>query len=338
VEGEGLDTFVPVLELLDRRRIELFCYADGRLNAPLAVRARQRANSWFDLDGVDDATAALVIANDDLDVLIELDGPTRCTRPALFAGRPSALALAAYGVAEVAPALGFDGSIGPQSAWSTEVADRIVGIPGGIAALPTNLLPIRHEPRESGPTVFGTLAQRWQIGAETAAAWAAILAALPEATLVLNLERLGGLEAAHDLALRFGAILPQDRVLSIGRGDTLTDYLRAIDILLDPIDNPHPDEALAALALGMPVLTCRSAVPRASMLAAWLEAAGLEELVAADRAAYEAAAARYGEPPARRALAERVGIVADAELTEGPARQAARLGAALEAAVSRLGR
>jgi protein O-GlcNAc transferase len=333
-EGDGLGAIVPVIELLDRRRIELFCYAAGQVDAALAVRIRQRANSWLDLNDTDDATAAVVIGNDDLDVLIDLDGPTRTPRPALFAARPAAMALSLYGIAEAAAALGFDGVVGGDSAWPAGGPGAILGIPGGIAVLPSNLTQRPPPPRGGRPVIFGSLAPHWRIGPDTAAAWAAILAAVPEAKIVLDLRRLGGLEAARDLATRFGAILPQDRVLSIDSGDMLDEYLPAVDLLLDPLDNPQSEDALAALALGRPVITCRSTMPRASLLATWLDRAGLGDLVAADRDAYVAGAAALAEAGRCEAITERVGAIIAAEMTEGAARQAARLGAAIHALVT----
>jgi protein O-GlcNAc transferase len=332
-EGEGLDALVPVIELLDRRRIELFCYADGRIDAPLAVRIRQHAAIWRDLRETDDATARFMIGNDDLDVLIELDGPTRRTRPELFATRLAALVLGAYGIAEAAGSQGFDGVIGDALAYPSNAPGTVLRVPGGLAALPSSLSQPGDPVRAARPLVFGTLAACWQIGPETAEAWAAILAAVPEATLVLDLRRLGGLEAAHDLAGRFGAVLPQDRVLSIDCGDARGDYLISVDVLLDPLDNPDPDEALAALALGMPVVTCRSTMPRAALLATWLETAGLGELVAADRGEYVAGAAAFAESDRRQAIAARVAAAVAAELADGATRQARHLGAAIQAAL-----
>ena len=330
-EGDGLDTLVPVIELLDRKRIELFCYAAGVVDAPLAIRVRQRASTWCDLRDLDDDTARVIVANDDLDLLIDLDGPTRCARPALFAARPAALALSAYGIAEGAQALGFDGVIGDAAADAPGIVLRV---PGGIAALPSNLQPLARPERETRPTVFGSLAHGWQISAETVAAWGALLAAAPETLLVLDLERLGGLEAAHSLATRFGSVLPPDRVLTFDGRVQQTPYFFAVDLLLDPLDNPQPEEALASITLGTPVITCRSEMPRASLLATWLETAGLAELVAADPAGYVAAAASLSDPVRREALGERIAALVRTELADGAARQAARLGAVLHAAVT----
>ena len=333
-EGEGLDTLVPVLELLDRRRIELFCYAAGLSGAGLAVRTRQRSNHWCELQDLDDATAELVVRNDELDLLIDLDGPTRCARPGLFAARPAEQALTLYGVPEAAPALGFDGVLGDATAYPAETSGRVVRVPGGLATLPTSIVPLTRPPREAGPTVFGTLAYRWQIGPETVAAWAALLAAAPEATLVLNMDRLGGLEAANDLAASYAGTLPRDRILTSSNGEALTDYLLSVDLLLDPIGNPHPDEALAALALGVPVVTCRSAMPRSALLASWLEGAGLGELVAGGRDDYVRIAAGFVDPTARQAIVDRVAAAVTTELSAGAMRQAAQLGAALYAAAT----
>ena len=332
--GDGLDTLIPIIELLDRRRIELYCYAAGPSGTALAVRARQRSNSWCDLNDLDDATAGMVMRNDDLDMLIDLDGPTRGTRPGLFAARPAALAVTAYGIAEAAEALGFDGVIGDPGAYATDGPGTIIRVPGGLAVLPGNLTPLVRPTRDTRPTSFGSLAYYWQIGPDTVAAWAAILAGAPETRLVLDLQRLGGLEAAHGLATRFAASLPGDRVLTIDCGGAFTDYLLAVDILLDPLDNPQPEEALAALALGTPVLTCRSAMPRAALLASWLDSVGLADLVAADGERYATDAAAFAEPGPRQQLCDRVAAAAAADMPVGATRQAVRLGAAIYAAAT----
>jgi protein O-GlcNAc transferase len=333
-EGEGLDTLVPVLELLDRRRIELFCYAAGLTGAALAVRMRQRSNHWCDLQDLDDATAEIVVRNDDLDLLIDLDGPTRSARPGLVAARPAALGFSVYGIAEAAQALGFDGVIGGESAYPAGAPGTVIRVPGGLAALPSSLTPLSRPPRDDRPTVFGSLAYRWQIGPETVAAWAALLAAAPGTVLALNLERLGGLEAAHDLAGRYAGLLPRDRVLTSNADAALTDYLLSVDVLLDPIGNPHPDEGLAAVALGVPIVTCRSILPRTALLATWLDTAGLGDLVAGDRDEYVEVAARFAAAGERSALIDRVTAAATAEMSAGAMRQSAKLGAALFAAAS----
>ncbi|MEI9985278.1 MAG: hypothetical protein WDN69_20040 [Aliidongia sp.] len=333
-EGEGLDALVPVLELLDRRRIELFCYAAGLTGAALAVRMRQRSNHWCDLQDLDDATAEIVVRNDDLDLLIDLDGPTRSARPGLFAARPAALAFSVYGIAEAAAALGFDGVIGDAAAYPADAPGTVIRVTGGLAALPSSLTPLSRPPRDDRPTVFGSLAYRWQIGPETVAAWAALLTAAPGTILALNLERLGGLEAAHDLAGRYAGLLPRDRVLTSNADAALTDYLLSVDVLLDPIGNPHPDEGLAAVALGVPIVTCRSTMPRTALLATWLETAGLGDLVAGDRDEYVEVAARFAAAGERAALIDRVTAAATAEMAAGAMRQSALLGAALFAAAS----
>ena len=331
-DGDGLDTLIPVIELLDRKRIELFCYAGGVVDASLAVRARQRANAWCDLRELDEATTIVVVANDELDILLDLDGPTRGAHPTLFAARPAALALSVYGIAAGAPALGFDGVIGDPAAYETEAPGRVLRISGGLATLPSNLTPLERPARAGAPIVFGSLAHFWQIGPETVAAWSAILDALPAATLVLDRQRLGGLKGANELANRYGTTLPPDRVMTADPGDNLVEYLMAVDLLLDPLDNPQPDEALAALTLGVPVLTCRSAMPRASMLATWLETAGLAELGAGNAPDYIAAAAGLAAPGGREAIAACVAAAVESARAAGPSRQAAALGAALYAA------
>jgi protein O-GlcNAc transferase len=322
--GGGLDLIIPVIEQLDRRRVRLTVYASGLVRSPLARRARARSDQWQDLSDLDDETAGLIIRNDALDLLIDLDGPTRSTRPALFAGGPAGITLSLYGAPAAAAALGCDGAIGDDLAYP-EGTRRAIRVPGGLASLPNDLPAIERKPAHAGSCIFGTIAARWQIGPATIAAWADILAALPGSKLVLDLALLGGPLAAADFQHQVQAHLSADRVLLKTEASPLAGYLQEIDILLDPLDNPHPDEIVAGIAAGFPAVTCLSATPRAALLASWLERLGLGELVAADASDYIAKAIELADPAARNDMIAKLSIAIAAERADGGAGPAARL-------------
>jgi predicted O-linked N-acetylglucosamine transferase (SPINDLY family) len=209
-----------------------------------------------------------------------------------------------------------------------------VRVAGGFATLPSDLPAIERKPAHAGPCVFGTVAARWQIGPATIAAWADILAAVPGSLLVLDLDLLGGPAAAADFQQLIQAHLPADRILIKTDATPLAGYLREIDVLLDPLDNPHPDEAVIGIASGFPVVTCRSTAPRAALLASWLTRLGLDELVAANASGYIAEATALADPASRERRIAKLSSAVAAERADGGAGPAARLVDALMALVA----
>jgi predicted O-linked N-acetylglucosamine transferase (SPINDLY family) len=287
--GDGLDLFIPVIEHLDRRRVELFVYAGGLTEAPLARRLRTRSNKWQELNDLDDETAAFLVRNDGLDVLIDLDGPLGTDHAVLIAQAPAPHVLAPYTDPAFAKAVGFTGIIGDETTVPAAGArPDILRIDGGLVGQPVDLRPLdaAHGRVLNGAIRFGTLAEGWQIGAEAVAVWHDILLAAPGSTLVLDPARLGGARITERLLAR----LPQDQV-ALGESGPQAEYLASIDFLLDPIANPLPDAFIAALAQGCPGITCRAAQPRANLAAGWLDRAGLDCLVADSPAEYRRKAA-----------------------------------------------
>jgi protein O-GlcNAc transferase len=324
----GLDLIVPVLEQLDRRRIRLHVYVSGVVRSPLARRLRARSNSWQELTELDDDTAAIIIRNDALDILIDLDGPTRGARPGLLVGGPAAIVLVAYGLPDGVLAMGCDGVIGDACAYPPDAA-HVVRVPGGIASLPNDLPPIERNRSADAACAFGSLAQRWQIGPATIAAWADILVAVPNSILVLDLAQLGGALGVQDFLEMVQPHVAPDRIMIKTEASQLSDYLNEVDILLDPLDNPHPDEAVAGLTLGVPVVTCRSAMPRAALLASWLERIGLGNLVADDLDGYISRATALAVPTEHARVVGLITTSIAAERLNGAVQQANELATTL---------
>ncbi len=318
--GEGLDLLIPVFEQLDRRRVELFVYADGLVDVPLARRLRARSNVWQDLSDLDAETAGFMVRNDNLDLLIELDDLFVTNHAATVAQAPAPFVLALYADPALALAAGFTGVIGDRAAFPADTEPRtLVAVDGGLAAQPSDLPPLDPDslPTSSDIVTLGTVAPAWQIDDATLALWRDILADLPDAILLLDMSESGGEASLR----RIGAQLPIER-LRVREPGPIQDYLAQVDLMLDPIGNSFGDVFVAAAAQGMPYVTCRARQPRANIAASWLERAGLPELIAEDAADYRRkAVAAATAPGLRRRVADR----AIADRATAAARQADRL-------------
>ncbi|MBK7332889.1 MAG: tetratricopeptide repeat protein [Betaproteobacteria bacterium] len=82
--------FLPVLERHDRTRVEIVLYSSHAHDGPVNARIRAAADDWRDLPR-DDASAAAVIADDDLDLLVDLAGHAPGHRLGVLARRPAPL-------------------------------------------------------------------------------------------------------------------------------------------------------------------------------------------------------------------------------------------------------
>jgi predicted O-linked N-acetylglucosamine transferase (SPINDLY family) len=79
-----------MLELHDKSKVEVFAYycgvpASGGLNARIIAAVEH----WTDIRGMTDEAAAKQIADDGIDILVDVNGHTRDARSAVFARRPA---------------------------------------------------------------------------------------------------------------------------------------------------------------------------------------------------------------------------------------------------------
>ena len=80
-----------VLELHDKARVEVFAYAFGDERGADATQARMKAavDHWRDIRALSDRQAAQAIADDRIDVLVDVNGYTKHARTKIFAYRPA---------------------------------------------------------------------------------------------------------------------------------------------------------------------------------------------------------------------------------------------------------
>lgn len=80
-----------VFELHDKQDVEIYAYYCGDKPSTDETQTRIKAavDSWQDLSALDDVQAAKLIAGDDIDVLLDVNGYTKLARTRIFAFRPA---------------------------------------------------------------------------------------------------------------------------------------------------------------------------------------------------------------------------------------------------------
>lgn len=306
-----------MLELHDREKIEVFAYycgipASGGLNA----RIREAVEHWVDIRGMSDEDAARRVAEDGIDILVDVNGHTRDARSALFARRPAPI---------IVNWLGYPGTMGtPYHHYI--VADDCVIPPGDEIYYSEKVLRLpcyqsndrRRAVAPERPTraaaglpddafVFCCFNGAHKITQAIFERWMEILRQTPHGVLWLlegTPETVARLRAeAQARGIAPGRLIFAPKIANLHH---LARYPLA-DLFLDTSPYGAHTTASDALFMGVPVLTFAGRCFAARVCASLVSAAGLPDLVCEGPQDYVARAVALAHAPAETAtLRERL--------------------------------
>jgi predicted O-linked N-acetylglucosamine transferase (SPINDLY family) len=302
-----------LFELHDRSRFEVYAFCWTPESAqPEFRRQRQRILNAMDhhvrLAGVDDHTAARLIAQAGIDVLVDLQGLTSGARPSILGYRAAPVQVSYLGLPGTSALPGVD--------WM--LADRFV--------MPPELLPyctekpiylphcyqVSDRQREVAPRperskyglpedafVFCSFNNNHKFTPEMFSAWMRILAAVPRSVLWL----LADNETCRNnmLAAAQSAGVAPERLIFAPRVSP-AEYLarfQLADLMLDTFPFNAGTTASDALWMGLPIVTRAGRTYISRMAGSLLNAVGLPDLVTENLADYEKLAITLGRNPQR---------------------------------------
>ncbi len=321
---------IRLLEGLDRRQAETFCYAERTGEDDLTGRFRAAAGHWRDTARLSAEALAMQIRSDRIDLLFDLTGHGRGSRLTVFACRvaPIQAAWAGYpgttglGAMDFLIADRFEVPEGAERLYRETVLrlpDGYVCYDPPAAAAPVGPLPALR----AGHITFGSFNMPLMIGPAVVARWARILRRVPTARLVLLHPGFDRMALRARLTEEFaGRGVEPARLELVGRVPDAERLARhgGIDLALDPFPCSGGLSTCEALWMGVPVITLPGATFAGRQALSHLSVIGLTELVARDVTAYVKLAVTLAEDPARLA-ALRAGLrerVAASPLCDGP--------------------
>jgi len=304
-----------LFELHDRSRFEIhgFCWTPDSAS-PQRQRILKALDQHTRLAGVDDHTAARLIAQAGIDVLVDLQGLTSGARPAILGHRAAPVQVAWLGLPGTSAVPGVD--------WM--LADRYV--------MPPELLPycteqpvylphcyqISDRQREVGATpdrqacglpedafVYCSFNNNHKFTPDVFDAWMRVLAQVPRSVLWLLAdnatarENMLGRADAHGVA--------RERLVFASRVSA-ADYLarfRLADLVLDTFPYNAGTTANDVLWVGTPILTLSGRTYISRMAGSLLTSVGLPDLITHSLAEYEQRAVDLGRQPLRIASYKR---------------------------------
>ena len=258
---------LDVISKHDRSRVSIFLVS---VCAPseydtFTDRLRSFADGFADISKLDDLTAAKSIAEADLDILVDLAGHTMGARHGVYAHRPAR---------SIVTHLGYHGCLGMR-AIDYKLTDHVADLPDAAKfqieppfaletcvfpftrVMPANTYPIPGgNPELDGKFVFGAFTNELKLSPRCLAVWRRVLDAIPEAVLLFSplsvsqnagIERIlavSGIDNSRIVFLK----LPHEEAIWRAR-------YRLVNAVLDTFPYAGGDTTLAALDMGVPVVT-----------------------------------------------------------------------------------
>lgn len=300
---------VELFELHDRDQFEVYVYDWSREdNSSLRRRVIAAADHFERIHALDDESAARLIRQHEIDILIDLHGQTLGARANLLAWRPAPVQITYLGLPATTGLPSID----------YVIADRYL-IPEDAQAYYSEkplYLPDVYQPSDrqrvvaAPPTrkdcglpedafVFCSFNNNYKFTDEMFRAWLRILNQVPGSVLWLLADNPWAEDNLKREAL--AANVELDRLIFAPR--VLPEHYLAryavADLFLDTYPFNAGTTANDALWMGLPVLTRSGKTFASRMAGALLTAAGLPELIGHDLASYEAKAIALGNDPAR---------------------------------------
>ena len=257
---------LEVLERHDRERFEIFAYATTDARDDWTPRFVSAVSSFESLGALTDADAASRIANDDLDVLVDLSTHTKGARPGILARKPARVQ-----ITHVASA----GTLG-MSAIEFKLTDRYADVEADRALAIEALLPMegcvypyRHVAPAAARMIsrervgiapdaiaMGAFVTPLKLSQRCLALWHEVLARVPQAVIAFSPVHPGLQIAFERVAARAGIDASRLAFVPQGRDDAQNQArYRLIDFVLDPLPYGGVNGTLEALDMGVPVVT-----------------------------------------------------------------------------------
>jgi protein O-GlcNAc transferase len=285
---------LPLFRHHDPQQVEIFCYSNLTAPDPMTDQLRESAREWKSMVAMSDESAAEMIYQDRIDILVDLAMYAAGNRMLLFARKPAPVQVTylAYCSTTGLGAMDYrltDPYIDPPGQGDENYSEKSVRLEHSywcyepVAGLPE---PGELAASAVGKITFGCLNNFCKVSEPTLRAWGEILRGVPGSRLALHAKEGGHRKDVLMLLGEYG--VDAERVKFVGVL-TSAEYFQgygSIDIALDPFPCAGGTTTCDALWMGMPVVTLagRTAVGRTGVSV--LSVVGLPELIGADVAQY----------------------------------------------------
>jgi predicted O-linked N-acetylglucosamine transferase (SPINDLY family) len=294
-----------IFALHDRNAVEVFAYYCGPVSQdPMHNRFKSTAQHWVSVTEMDDATAARRIAEDGIQILVDLNGYTREGRTKLVALRPAPVIVNWLGYPGTLASpyhhyLIADDWIIPQD-HELYYSEKVLRLPcyqptDGKRIVSPQPLTRQDAGLPENEMVYCCFNGAHKITRSTFERWMMILGLAPKSVLWLLSSTAATQERLRQYAAQRG-IAPERIIFAekMAHANHLARYALA-DLFLDTTPYGAHTTASDALWMGVPVLTLSGRSFASRVCGSLVRAAGIPELVCQTAEAYIGQAAAFGK-------------------------------------------
>lgn len=303
----------PILRFHDHTRFEVYCYSTLPEGDEVTQRFMQLADQWRDISTLPEQAAWERVREDRIDILIDLSGHTKGSRLGVFARKPAPVQVNYLGHPATTGLDTMDYRLGdtvtdPPGLVAGHYSEALWHLPDCFLTYqpPGEVPPVLAAPSAAnGYITFGSFNNLAKVNSAVIAAWARVLAAVPDSRLMLKSFALSSVRGRKRIVDDFAAHgIAEERLVlaewNAGTDEHLNIYNR-IDIALDTFPYNGTTTTCEALWMGVPVVCLEGERHSARVGASLLHALGLQELLAGDVDGFVRIAAELAADPGRLA-------------------------------------
>jgi len=290
--------FEPILRQHDRQVVDVYCYAEVARPDDVTARLKGFADHWIDTVGMSDEVLARRIADDKIDILVDLAGHTAKNRLLVFARKPAPVQVTWLGYPHSTGLEAMDYRLvdavtdpaGEGQCWASETLVRLDN--GFLCYAPPPDAPPNAAPPclASGTITFGSFNNPTKLSSATLDAWAMLLGRVPGSRLLAKGKLFADAGGRTDMLVKLQQRgVDAQRVTLLGPVFSVGDHLglyEQVDIALDPFPYNGTTTTCEALWMGVPVVTLCGDCHAGRVGASLLTQIGLTELIAGSTEAY----------------------------------------------------
>lgn len=305
--SQSIAFLTEILAKHDAQRFRVVGFGAGPLSDPSNVIFQKCFEAWGNTRDADPLTFASMVRAENVDILIDVSG---FTSPALLRAFGARMAPVQamwspffYGMdPQNVDVLLTDGFLDPTDQAAAVVGETLCRLEmGAPMVLPVPAVPMDAAAGgEARGPVFAADATLAELNVQTVEAWAQILAAVPDAVLLLRDHGFRSGDVGKRLIGLFGNFGLAHRVDVVSVSETAEFFAQA-DVCLLPYLSMRPEVAVNALAAGLPVVNWSGVGRHRRVIGSVLNFAGLAgEMVAEGADEYRDKAVAWMNDAARR--------------------------------------
>ena len=300
----------PLLRHFDGEHFMVFCYALGRSDS-VTERFRTRRVTWRDLRGRPPRMAARLIAEDKIDILVDLSGHSQDNALPIMAYRPAPVQMSGIGYTNTTGLHTIDyflsdevcipkGDTMAESGFTEQILrlphSHLCYMPEEVRAMPES--GYEAPVYKNGYVTFGSFNNFAKVTDEMLLLWRGILDAVRDSKLVIK-GKIASIDAGlHYAKQRLSMVnFDLDRVEFRPFSPDYLEQYRDIDIALDTAPYNGGVTTCEALYMGVPVISMRGRTHGSRFGASILTNTGVRELIVENDISYVRRAVQLAESP-----------------------------------------